>query len=376
MHYPNCRRKCGYCDFATVVDTGFDNRRYVDAVVSELKGRAADFHDIGDLCSIFFGGGTPSLCPPSELARIVEAATSSFTPSSDLEVTVEANPGTVDAQAFVDLKQAGVNRLSFGIQSLDDRLLKTLTRIHDAATAKSAFALARAAGFDNISCDLIFGIAGQDLDSHLAQLASFLDLGPEHISTYALTLSETSPLYRQGQRPVSSDLSAEMMERGRDLLVEAGFAHYEVSNFARPERSCIHNAMVWQGFPYLGLGPSAHSLVVEAGQRAYRIANPTVASYLEAEIVPGRPAHLARAQVESVDMQTLAYEGLFLGLRTEAGVDRALFRSRFGYDPTERFAAALDALTASGLLRVESERIVPTLRGLFFADDVALRLGC
>jgi len=375
VHYPNCRRKCGYCDFATVVETDFDDRAYVDSLIAEMQGRAQDYSEAGDLHSIFFGGGTPSLCPAAELARVIDAARETFSFASYVEITVEANPGTVDAEAFAALKRAGVNRLSFGIQSLDDELLRRLTRIHDSAAAVSAFGLAREAGFENISCDLIFGIHGQKLESHLEQVAAFISLGPEHLSTYALTLSETSPLYRQGKRPASSDLSAEMMSRGRALLVNAGFEHYEVSNFARPGRPCLHNSMVWQGYPYLGLGPAAHSLVGNGPFGGFRLANPGLKTFLEADWDGGPPRHLRRTQVEPVDMQTLAYEGLFLGLRLNSGVDRALFRSRFGYDPADRFGEAFQELEAAGLIELGPDRIRPTLRGLYFADDVALRLG-
>jgi oxygen-independent coproporphyrinogen-3 oxidase len=367
IHVPFCLRRCGYCDFASsAIDPGrIPHRRYVDALLTELGARAADHEEL-ELSTIYLGGGTPTLLAVAELGRILGAIRTRFRPAStELEVTIEANPGTVDGARLAGLRAVGVNRLSLGVQSLDDRCLQLLGRIHDAAAARAAVREARAAGFARLSCDLIFGLPGQTLAHHLDQLRRLLELGPDHVSAYALSLSPESPLSRAGLEPAGDDLQAEMMEAGRELLESAGLPQYEVSSFAPPLERSRHNALCWSGHPYLGLGASAHSMLIR-GAETLRIANPPIDRYLAAPT--------GAASLERVAEKASRNELLFLGLRTTDGVDRAFYAARFGADPLAHVGRAIRELAALGLLTVGETRIAPTRRGIWFADELALRL--
>ncbi len=378
VHFPFCLRRCGYCDFASTATAAAEIpvQRYAAALHAELAGRAGGFREL-ELASIYLGGGTPSLLAVDVISRLLDAIAASFGARLEsLEVTLEADPRTVDRARLEAFRACGVNRLSLGVQSLDDRALALLGRIHDAAAARAAVADARAAGFARLSCDLIFGLPGQSLAAHLEGLRQLLELRPDHVSAYGLTLSPSSPLARAGLAPGDDELQAEMMEAGRELLEEAGLPQYEVSSFApAPERS-RHNQLCWRGRPYLGLGASAHSMLL-AGPETGRIANAALAEYLEASLEAARegaPVHLRGASVERVDARGSREELLFLGLRTVAGVDRELYAARFGVDPVAELAAPLGELRDAGLIVTEGGRLAPTRRGIWFADELALRL--
>jgi oxygen-independent coproporphyrinogen III oxidase len=363
VHFPFCEAKCGYCDFSSVGGIDVPHARYADAVLTELDGRRAAYE--GRLRSIYVGGGTPSLWDPAELGRVVREIRARCGDSSELEITVEVNPGSVTPGRLAQLRRGGVNRLSVGVQSLDDHLLRALTRRHTAAQARRCVAEARQEGFDNINCDVIFGVADQSLAQHLAGLRAVLELRPAHVSTYALTLSDGSPLRRAGMRLPAEERLAEMMEAGRELLTAAGLPQYEVSNYAAPPRRCLHNAMVWAGAPYLGLGAAAHSMSWRATS-AVRVANPPLASYLA-----GPPP--ASGAVEIIDEPRSRHEVLFLGLRTIVGVDRRAYRRRFGDDLLAHFPRLLE-LERLALVQIDDGRAAPTPRGLWLADELALQL--
>ncbi|MBK8480109.1 MAG: radical SAM family heme chaperone HemW [Proteobacteria bacterium] len=378
VHYPLCRRRCGYCDFAVVEQRDFPAAAYTDQVCSELQARADDYR-AGTLRTIYFGGGTPSLWPVEQIARVLAAIRGSFRLASALEVTLEANPGTLDAARLRAWRSAGVNRLSLGLQSLDDAMLRTLGRDHDAAEARAALRAARDAGFDNLSCDLICGVGGQTVAHHLEQIALLTALAPEHISLYALTLARGSTLWRAGLRPAEEDRAADLLERGREALAAAGYPQYEVSNFGPVERRSRHNALVWAGRPYLGLGAAAHSLQ-RVGPRHLRLINPPSSRYLGARCLPagaqGSPAvaQVAGARVRLLEPETARFEVMLLGLRTVDGVTRAAYRAYFGADPLDDFSGPLQELEGLGLVRIDDARVAPTAQGIWFADELALRL--
>ena len=367
IHFPFCVAKCGYCDFASLAcpPERIPHRRYADAVLCELSARAAPY-EAGELRSVYFGGGTPSLWERSELRRVLEAVQTRFAgrAAADPEITVEANPGTLDGRGFEELLAAGASRISLGVQSLDDEMLRLLSRIHDAAAARRAVREARAAGVQNLSLDLMAGLPGQSLEHHLRQLEQLLELGPDHVSVYALSLSRHAPLRRAGLAPAPDELVAEMLEAAAERLERAGLPQYEVSNFAAPARRSRHNALCWAGWPYLGLGAAAHSMWPD-GPRTLRRANPGLPRYLQA---PGGGSE------ETVDEPASRHEVLFLGLRTVEGVQRALYRQRFGADPLDHFGPRLYAFEAQGLVCLLPDRIVPTPRGLWLADELALQL--
>jgi oxygen-independent coproporphyrinogen-3 oxidase len=326
----------------------------------------------GPLATVYFGGGTPGLWRPDCVARVVAGARARFADAL-VEVTLEANPGDADEAHYAVLRAAGVDRLSLGVQSLSDRFLATLGRRHDAAQARAAVTRARRAGFDNVSCDLMFALPEQTLDEARADVAALVDLGPDHVSAYALTVEPATPfgvLRRAGRLAVpDADRVAEMFEAVRDALEEAGFEHYEVSNWARPGRRAVHNTRYWTGGDYLGLGSSAHSRR-EANDAIERWG--TVASadaYLRAARAPGLGTGFPRdplvAYFERVEGDAARRERVWLGLRTREGVDAAALRGS-----EDRLAP----LRRAGLVEERDGRVRLSRRGVLMADEVAVRL--
>ena len=372
VHYPFCRTRCSYCSFPTTDPQAAPQEEYADAVLRELDARAPAYHE-GTLRSIYIGGGTPSLWQGAQVARVTSAVLSRFQCAPEVEVTVEANPTSLELLWLECLLRGGVNRLSMGLQSLDDSVLALLGRGHTAAGAREAVTTARAAGFANLGCDVIFGVPGQSLEHHLSELEALADLGTEHISSYGLTLAPQSPLGRAGHAPAGDDLMALMMESGRQALAAAGYAQYEVSNYCRPTFQSRHNSQLWAGFAYLGLGAFAHSMLPE-GPQTVRQSNPGPDPYLELWSEPGVPVAPYGASVERVDQQASQMEVLMLGLRAVAGVSRAHYRERFCADLTEHHGHRIDELVRQGLLRLEADRLRPTPRGIWFADELALRI--
>jgi oxygen-independent coproporphyrinogen III oxidase len=373
LHFPFCRSKCGYSDFASVATEEIPQERYARFLLRELSTRAESYA-AGELCSIYVGGGTPSLWDPGELARVLDDIRRTFVSCAEPEITLEINPGGAGV-SLERLIKIGINRLSVGVQSLDDEMLRLLTRIHDGAEARTLVLQARRVGFTNINCDLIFGLPGQTLSHHLEQLRRLLELRPTHISTYALSLSEKAPLRRAGFAPADPDLQAEMMEAGRELLEEAGYPQYEVSNFAPEAYRSVHNTLTWAGRPYLGLGASAHSMCAE-GSSTLRVANPPWPDYLEAPLLLDAwlVPIVQGSAVEILDGHAARFEMIFLGLRTVEGLDRRAYRERFDGDPLDHFGSSLLELFSHDLISLGEDRIAPTRRGIWFADELALRL--
>jgi len=386
VHFPFCSVHCPYCDFAVDARPSIPHEEYADAVVAELEARAAWFTEAGagpvpPLRSIYFGGGTPGLWRPQALARVIEAVERLFGGGrSALEITVEANPGEVDGEGLRAFRAAGVNRLSLGMQSDDDRLLAELGRNHRAPAAAAAMGAARAAGFDNISLDLMFGLPGQTLDGWRRTVDAVLALAPDHVSAYALTIERGTVFgarARQGLLVVpDDDAVAPMQEFVRDALAGAGFTQYEVSSHARPGRRAVHNSLYWTGAVYLGVGASAASFRALADGTAWRFTNPRATdTYLRAARVgQGSPAP---ALVEHRASKDLENEAVWLALRTADGIDRAAHRARFGLDPLTDVPgrqAAANECEALGYLLVEPNRIRPTPLGFLFADEIATRL--
>ena len=382
IHFPFCSVHCPYCDFAVDARADIPHDRYADAVVAEIAARAPWFRgDAGAprLVSIYFGGGTPGLWRPDALARVIEAARQAFGVSVEglpaLELTVEANPGEVDEARARAWRQAGVNRLSLGVQSLDDRLLAALGRNHGAAAGAEAMRVARAAGFDNLSVDLMFGLPGQTFDDWRRAVDGVLALAPEHVSAYALTIERGTPFgarARKGDLVVPDDeAAAAMQEAVRDALATAGFAQYEVSSHARPGRRAVHNGLYWTGAPYLGVGASAASFRPLADGTGWRFSNPRAT---DTSLEAAAAESVWPAQAERRLAADLENEAVWLALRTSDGVDRPRHAHRFGADPATGREAALAACAARGWLLVTPETIRPTPAGLLFADEIAARL--
>ncbi|MCS6800959.1 MAG: radical SAM family heme chaperone HemW [Chloroflexota bacterium] len=381
IHLPFCRTKCAYCDFAVVV--GRDRRRadYVAALIREMRGWG---HALGRpaVPTIYFGGGTPSLLAPEQIAAILDVCREAFAVAADAEISLEANPSTADRASFRALRDAGVTRLSLGVQSFDDAELRFLGRQHCADDGRRAVEEARAAGFTNLSLDLIYGLPGQELASWQRTLAAAAALAPEHLSVYGLTIEPATELGRQRRRgllpPPDDDLAAAMYELSDEILGASGYQRYEIANFARPGFACQHNLRYWRNQPFLGVGMGAHSSTVVARFANHRRLNAYLAGMstweapqFAASCIP--EAHGPIAWVETLPRETQLAETVILGLRLTDGLDLDAFAARFGERAETRWAATLAELEAAGLATVTAGALRLTPRGRLLADEVFTR---
>jgi len=371
VHVPFCRLVCAYCDFVTVGGRGADVAHYPDLLLAELALRAAS----GQLATIYFGGGTPSLLPTEGVARVIAAAVAQWE-SAPTEVTLEANPSSRETPDWVELRAAGVNRISLGIQSLRDAELAALARGQTAAEGSAAFEAVRAAGFENISVDLIYGIPGQSLGDWRDGLNRALALGLDHLSLYALQLALAPDEWAAPPRPGAlrwrrrmigrqdDGLAAAQYQLAEELLEAAGYRHYELSSWARPGFESRHNSAYWERRPYTGIGAGAHSFDL-----ATRSWNERDLDRYTARI---SARQTATAGSESLDEPTRAFEAVALGLRRVDGFARAAFADEFGEDLVTRFAAPVGEGTVAGLLEVTDAAIRLTARGRLFANEALI----
>jgi oxygen-independent coproporphyrinogen-3 oxidase len=351
VHFPWCVRKCPYCDFNSHAARGdIEEERYVDALIRDLDyelASAPPASRLPPLASIFCGGGTPSLFSGRAIGRFLEAAAARLDFAPDIEITLEANPGTADAGHFRDYRAAGVNRLSIGVQSLEDAQLKRLGRIHGRGEAVAAYRLARTAGFDNINLDLMYALPQQTPEQALADLKAACALQPEHLSYYQLTL-EPNTEFAARPPPLPDDDSAWAMQlAGQALLAERGYAQYEVSAYARPGRQCRHNRNYWEFGDYLGIGAGAHGKRSGADGivRSARHKHPR--SYLESA---GEAA--AIQEQRTVPAAELPFEFAMNALRLNEGFTPALFERRTGL-PLSALAAPLQRARSKGLVEAD-----------------------
>jgi oxygen-independent coproporphyrinogen III oxidase len=383
VHFPFCSVRCPYCDFAIDTRPEIPHHRYADAVLAELAARHGWFRDAAvagpGLVSIYFGGGTPGLWDPNEVRRVISEARRVFgvAESTALEITVEANPGESTPGTLAALRTAGVNRVSLGVQSFDDGLLKVIGRNHDARGARDGIAAARDAGFLSVCCDLMFGLPGQTLPAWQRAIDSLVSLGPEHISCYGLTIERGTPfgaMVRSGKLAnPDEDLCAQMYAAAQSHLSAAGYAQYEVSNHARDGHRAVHNQLYWTQGAYLGVGCSSASFRPLNDGRAFRFTNPRATDTYLSDLETGA---LAPAHSELRLLPDLENEALWLALRTRDGVDRMAFSQRFGVDPlaTQTRAAAASRCVDRGWIEISPNRIVPTKLGFLFADELAVEL--
>ena len=370
IHVPFCKTKCPYCDFNTYQGIESQMGGYLEAVTGELRlwGQALGRPQAR---TVFFGGGTPSYLPDGDIAAILDAANDSFAIASDAEVTIEANPGDLNADACRGLLQQGVNRLSIGVQSLDNRLLQLLGRRHSADGAIEAFHAARAAGFGNVSLDLMYGLPHQSISQWEDTIARLAALSPEHISLYALTLEEGTPMRvwaDQGKIPEpDSDLAADMYALARQVLAESGYRHYEISNWAQPGQESQHNLIYWRNEPYLGVGPGAHSRL--GAYRFWTVLSPRDYADRQAQWRQAPTGlweafgqqEMSEARTvdgwEYIDEDTACAETMFLGLRLLDGLDLRRASAATGQDLAIRYRVEIEESLALGLLRREGDTI-------------------
>jgi putative oxygen-independent coproporphyrinogen III oxidase len=359
VHVPFCLTRCGYCDFNAYAGLGHLASRYVEALKAEAGLWAEEWRG-ESFGSVFLGGGTPTTLDQSDLARLLVDLRTRFDVEPSAEVTIEANPDTVDAVKLAALREAGYTRLSMGAQSFDQRVLDALERVHRPASVRRAFAAARTAGHTNVSLDLIYGANGETLASWRRTLEETIALRPEHVSAYALTIEPATPLGRKVQAGLmpapEPDLQADMFDLGCELLGEAGYRHYEVSNWALSGFECKHNLGYWRKQPYLGLGAGAHSY--RDGRRWWNLRPP--GEYQDTVEHGLRPV----GGEERLTQEEERLEEIFLKLRILEGV------------PVRSVADEVaSGFMEQGLLRRVDGHLVPTERGMLLLNELVLGLA-
>ncbi|HUA33924.1 MAG TPA: radical SAM family heme chaperone HemW [Candidatus Binataceae bacterium] len=371
IHIPYCQAKCPYCDFNSYAAASWPEAEYTAALIRELETRAAARPFAGEnLRTIFFGGGTPSLFAPDSIGKILEAADRLCGIESGAEITLEANPGTVDATKLAGMRAAGINRVSFGAQSFNPAILKFLGRIHSAEETRDAARLAHRAGFERLNLDLIFAVPGQTLSDVMYDIECASALEPDHISAYNLTFEEGTAFFTDMKRgrikPLLGDDQAAMYEAVRSELPRRGYAMYEISNYARPGREAQHNLTYWHAETYLGIGAGAHSFARDGagGRRWWNAKLP--ARYIGDISDSGS----AEGGSEFVDTRTAESEFVFLNLRLREGFALGAFASRFGRSFEDAFGTQSDKLLDGGLLINDRGQLYLTDRGLELADSV------
>lgn len=364
LHIPFCKQACHYCDFHFSTNISLKGA-LVQAMADEISLRG-DYLQGERVDTIYFGGGTPSLLHADELQLLLGKLYQHHEVAPDAEVTLEANPDDLTAAKLAEFKLLGINRLSIGIQSFDDAVLRYLNRAHDARSAIASVNLARNAGFDNLTIDLIYAIPGLSLEGWLANIDRAIALGPPHISAYTLTIEEKTVfgnwLSRGKLKAVSEDLAATQLEALMTKLSGAGYNQYEISNFAFPGRESRHNSSYWQGVPYLGIGPGAHSY-----DRTSRLAN--IANnhhYVRALQQKQLPA-----EKEVLSRRDRINEYILTSLRTAVGCSLSALRTEFDHDVLKRHAKYLAELERHGLLSVQDQHLRLTPAGRLMADRIA-----
>jgi oxygen-independent coproporphyrinogen-3 oxidase len=364
IHVPFCARKCAYCDFNAYSGLGSLTDAFTAALIREIatsdqRGRAAH--------TVFFGGGTPTYLCAEQLEAILAAVRDTFDVAPDAEITSEANPTSADSERFRAMREAGFNRLSIGVQAFDDRLLKAVDRDHSADEAEAAVRAAFAAGFGNLSVDLMFGLPGQTRADWTRSLDRAVALGVTHISAYSLTIeagTRFERLHAGGKLALpDEDDDLWMFEHAIERLSAAGFEHYEVSNYARPGFRARHNLTYWRNEEYAGFGPGAVSYI--GGRRWTTEKNPS--RYIR-KVTEGEDLAV---ESERLPLEGALAETLMMGLRLREGVVLGPLAERFGVDPRERYAAQLDRLRRRGWLEGKGDRIRLTHAGLLMANDVS-----
>jgi oxygen-independent coproporphyrinogen-3 oxidase len=365
VHIPFCVAKCNYCTFNSYAGLEHLHLDYVEALQREIKLCARDKGPLR-ASSVYLGGGTPSVLSADTLGAILGACLESFAPMEGAELSVEVNPGTVNVSYLSDLRAQGVNRLSLGAQSFDDSILSLLGRIHTSADVRQSYESARDAGFENVNLDFIYGIPAQTLEGWQEDLAEAVELEPEHLSLYCLSVEEGTPLaasISRGELPSPDpDLAAEMYAYAQERLAKAGYAHYEISNWAISGRECRHNITYWLNRPYLGFGAGAHSFDGQA--RYYNVAAPE--EYVQ-RILCGQETIAGRDEIdEPLEMS----DTMILGLRMCQGVSFNEFENRFGTSPIEVYGDQIWDLIGLGLLEADANRVRLTARGRLLGNEV------
>ena len=366
VHVPFCRHRCHYCDFNTYEGLEALREPYVDALVAEIAREQGE----RPATSVFFGGGTPTLLSPRQLGRVLDAIATSYGLSADAEITAEANPETIDASYLTELRAQGFTRLSIGVQSLASGVLARLGRTHSAERALRAVHDARAAGFDDVNVDLIYGSPWESADEWRQTLAGVVAADPDHVSAYALTVEEGTPLHTlvaTGRvKDVDPDVQADRFAVASEVLAAVGYDRYEISNWAKPGRASRHNTLYWSAGDYVGFGAGAHSHVT--GHRWWTTRLPR--DYIDA--VAERRSTTAGDEV--LDAEQRAGEALMLGLRLASGISLDGFVQRFGPESFETRSREIAKLESEGLIERMGDRLCLSAAGTLLANEALCRL--
>lgn len=375
LHIPFCGVKCSYCAFNTYTSLDHLIPSFVEALCSEIRcvGQGAQSYRVH---TVFLGGGTPSLLSPGQIEMIVEALRAHFRVSANAEITMEANPADLSREYCAAVRAAGINRMSIGMQSANEAELRLFDRRHDNDAVIQAVQSARSGGIRNLNLDLIYGAPQQTMDTWRATLRQTLVLQPEHVSLYALSLEEGTAMrawVERGKVPQpDDDLAADMYDLATEMLSEEGYVQYEISNWCKPGRECLHNLQYWYNHDYVGLGPGAHGFA--AGVRYHVLRSPV--RYIERMSVSSLdnlpfPRTPAIEEAHIVEREDLIAETLIMGMRlTQQGIDRADFRRRFGADLLDIHGESIARHRQSGLLTVDDERVRLTERGRMLSNIV------
>jgi len=378
IHYPWCVQKCPYCDFNSHETTSkqsshIRDQDYIHALISDLEyelpsvwGRSVQ--------TIFIGGGTPSLIQPEQLQQLLSEIRARVRLSPMAEITMEANPGTVDQVKFAEFREAGINRLSIGIQSFNDQLLKKIGRIHNAQQAQMAIEQAKQAGFDNINLDLMYALPGQTLEQALSDIQQAIAFDTSHLSHYQLTLEPNTLFAHQPPQLPDDDLSYDMQLECQQLLTEAGFEHYEVSAYAQSGKQCRHNINYWQFGDYLGIGAGAHGKISDAFQqniiRRWKEKHPL--SYMEQEKQQQSSTNTQNSSMigqQTLSKQDIGFEFMLNSTRLVNGFDSQLFFAHTGL-PLMQIEPQLNKAVELGLIEWHQNHIKPTQRGLQYLNEL------
>jgi oxygen-independent coproporphyrinogen-3 oxidase len=374
LHVPFCHTRCHYCDFNTYAGLLPLREPYVRALLTEIElaGKAAQHDDGGRrrTRTIFFGGGTPSLLTVDQIQRLLEACFRAFQVDPDAEITLEANPGTLNQQQLIDLRKTGVNRLSMGAQSFDAHLLKTLGRIHTPKEIVQAIEYARNAGFTSINLDFMFGLPGQTMEHWRTTLEHAIALHPEHLSLYSLIIEEGTPFYtwvHEGRLiPANEDLCADMYEFADQRLREAGYLNYEISNWSLPGHHSRHNLTYWQNLPYIGMGAGAYSSFADS-----RVSNER---HPRAYIEQLKERRLPIVEREEIGKTQAMTETAFLALRTAMGLHLPTFEIRFSQSFAQFVGDRLKIVSEAGLLELKDDWLRLSSHGRLLGNEVFVRL--
>ena len=364
LHFPFCISKCPYCDFNSY-QLKEDNQisSYISALYQEITSYSQKLKK-SNIKTIYMGGGTPTILSSVQIYNILEFCKDKFTIDKNAEITIEANPGTLDGEKIKLLIESGINRLSLGAQSFNNLFLKKLGRIHDTQDIIDSYFLAREMGFDNINIDIMFALPDQTTEDFQATLKKAVSLKPDHLSLYNLTIKPGTEYYENYKRNTlklpSEDEEFDMYNWAINFLKENNFEHYEIANFARPHKRSLHNLIYWQNQPYLGIGAGAYSFI-----RGYRYMNYENPERYIKEIMSGK---LPIDHGEKLSLRKRMIETIILGLRTKDGVSYKKYKTRFGINLNDIFSKQIDKLVNLGLLKKDDCKIKLTKRGIFLAN--------